>query len=85
MNCFFNFSLSGSCSHTVGLIQSLMQWQLMGLSEPPAELCCNSLPQQWGKPRGNKIKPVPVPQMVIVKPKVERKRKPITNTLTDNR
>lgn len=82
---FVAFRLSGSCSHIIGLIQGLIQWQLMGLTEPPSELCSTSLPQQWGKPRGMKIKPVPVPQMVIVKPKMNRKRMPLTNTLIDNR
>lgn len=57
----------------------------MGLKEPPADLSSTSLPQQWGKPRGKKIQPVAVPKMVIVKPKAGRKRKPLTNTLIDNR
>ncbi|CAG2225526.1 unnamed protein product [Mytilus edulis] len=58
---------------------------MMGLTEPPAELCCTSLPQQWGKPRGKEIKAVPTPSMIIVKPKMDRKRKPLKNSLIDNR
>ncbi|CAC5379284.1 unnamed protein product [Mytilus coruscus] len=84
-NCSCAAGLSGSCSHIVGLIQGLVQWQMMGLSEPPAELCCTSLPQQWGKPRGKEIKAVPAPSMIIVKPKMDRKRKPLKNSLIDNR
>ncbi|XP_076084541.1 uncharacterized protein LOC143055291 [Mytilus galloprovincialis] len=84
-NCSCTAGLSGCCSHIVGLIQGLVQWQMMGLTEPPAELFCTSLPQQWGKPRGKEIKAVPAPSMIIVKPKMDRKRKPLKNSLIDNR
>ena len=57
----------------------------MGLTEIPAELPCTSLPQRWSVPRGTKIDPEPVPHMTFVNPKPVRKKRPIRNTLTDNR
>ena len=57
----------------------------MGLTEIPAELPCTSLPQRWSVPRGTKIDPEPVPHMTFGTPKLVRKKRPIRNTLTDNR
>ncbi|KAK3086162.1 hypothetical protein FSP39_014493 [Pinctada imbricata] len=67
------------------LVQALCQWKMMGLTEPPTDLSSTSLPKQWGKPRGPKVEAVAVPEMVVLKPKPDRKRKPLKNTLVDNR
>lgn len=79
------FRSGETCSHLVGFITALSNWQLMGLTEVPAELPCTSLPQRWSIPRGTKIEPEAVPHMIFINPKPERKKRPIKNTLTDNR
>ncbi len=38
---------------------------------------CTSLPQQWQKPRGNKIRAVPISSVVVVKANENRMRRPI--------
>lgn len=75
--CSYNFRLGGKCSHIVGLIKSIQQLKLLGLTDVPSEQSCTSLPQTWHIPRGNKIKPVPLSQVVVVKAKENRKRAPI--------
>ncbi|KAJ8312189.1 hypothetical protein KUTeg_009562, partial [Tegillarca granosa] len=47
---------------------------------------CTNLPQTWDKPRGSKIKPELVSQMVVCKPTtVNRKRRPLMANFNDNR
>lgn len=79
------FSASGSCSHVIGFIIALQQWQLMGFTEVPSKLSCTSLPEQWSKPRCTKVEAGDVPHLVFVNPKPDRKKKPVTNTLTECR
>ena len=43
----------------------------------PEQLSCTSLPQQWNKPRGSKIEPVPIKDVVVARPVEKRKRKPV--------
>lgn len=77
---FFFFRLSGTCSHVVGLVHTIAHYQNLNLKEVPAELSATSLPQQWDKPRGRKIKAQPMIAMTLAyptKPSSERKRKPI--------
>ncbi|KAL3887317.1 hypothetical protein ACJMK2_027259 [Sinanodonta woodiana] len=65
---------------------TLKDWILEGFKDIPAQPSCTSLPQQWDKPRGGKIKAEPVSTMVIAKPgNINRKRKPITALFEDNR
>ncbi|KAK3719188.1 hypothetical protein QZH41_020415, partial [Actinostola sp. cb2023] len=77
--------LSGNCSHIVGLIYNLIHYQQQGLKEVPAALSCTSLPQQWHKPRGSKIKPRSVVNMILAKAKAsgKRKRKPVVTKTTN--
>ncbi|KAK3107104.1 hypothetical protein FSP39_007204 [Pinctada imbricata] len=84
-NCTCQAGASASCSHIIGLMQALHEWQLMGFTEVPSQLSCTSMPQQWGVPRGDKIECVSVPELNIVNPKPDRKRKPIQNSLVDCR
>ncbi|XP_061672472.1 syntaxin-binding protein 1b isoform X4 [Syngnathoides biaculeatus] len=84
-HCTCQAGVSGSCSHIVGLVIALQQWQMMGFTEVPSRLACTSLPEQWSKPRGQKIEPAAVPQVVFVNPKLVRKKRPVRNTLTDCR
>ena len=61
-------------------MHTIAHYQNLNLKEVPAELSVTSLPQQWHKPRGRKIKAQPVIAMTLAdptKPSSERKRKPI--------
>ena len=69
----FVYCAPGYCSHIVGLIYTL---ELIKAQQSPA-ISCTSLPQQRHKPRGSKIKDVPISSIVIAKARCERKRKPI--------
>ena len=77
--------LSGTCSHVIGLVYTLAHYQHQGLKEVPDELSSTSLPQQWHKPRGRKVKPQPVTSLVMAKPKKDRKRRPVLTTQTKQR
>ncbi|XP_063410321.1 uncharacterized protein LOC134693427 [Mytilus trossulus] len=62
------------------------QWKILGYKAVPSQPSSTSLPQQWDKPRGPKIKAEPVSQMVISRPmNLTRKRKPVIATFIDNR
>jgi hypothetical protein len=62
------------------------QWKIAGYKDVPAFASSTSLPQQWDKPRGPKIKPEPVSHMIFARPgNVCRKRKPVMANYTDNR
>ncbi|XP_056014374.1 uncharacterized protein LOC125665758 [Ostrea edulis] len=64
----------------------LEQWKISGFVEIPSMLSSTSLPQQWDKPRGDKIQPEPVSQMIISNPSnLNRKRKPIVASFVDTR
>lgn len=69
--------LSGHCSHILGLIETFQGFKLHNLTHVPDQLSSTSLPQQWDKPRGTKIKPAPVKDVVVSRPLENRKRKPI--------
>ncbi|KAJ8310184.1 LOW QUALITY PROTEIN: hypothetical protein KUTeg_012049, partial [Tegillarca granosa] len=78
--------ISGECAHLLSVVMTLQNWILEGYKEVPANPSCTSLPQQWDKPRGEKVKGEPVTQMVIVKPiNTNRKRKPLVESFHDNR
>ena len=83
---FVFFSVSGECAHVLAVIMTVTDWVLEGYKEVPAQPSCTSLPQQWDKPRGQKICPEPVSTMVIAKPgNLKRKRKPLSAVFIDNR
>lgn len=67
----------------------LNHWCQLNLSEIPADKTCTSLPQSWGKPRGEKIAPEPVMKCTFVQAKTDqegkRKRNPISCKLYDAR
>jgi len=57
---------------------TLSHFQQLGLKEVPTDASVTSLPQQWHKPRGRKIQPESVTDLVLAKPtKTIRKRKPV--------
>jgi hypothetical protein len=56
------------------------------LKEVPDELSATSLPQQWHKPRGRRIKPQAVVSMTLANPiksPADRKRKPIFTEVSE--
>ncbi|KAK3737281.1 hypothetical protein QZH41_019808, partial [Actinostola sp. cb2023] len=77
------------CLETVHIlwVYNLIHYQQQGLKEVPAALSCTSLPQQWHKPRGSKIKPRSVVNMILAKAKAsgKRKRKPVVTKTTKQR
>ncbi|XP_046570807.1 uncharacterized protein LOC124279049 [Haliotis rubra] len=75
--CSCKAGLSGKCSHIIGLIKTLQGFKLHNFKEIPSDLSSTSMPQQWNKPRGDKILPVPISQVVVARPTEQRKRKPI--------
>ena len=82
---FFNRQ-SGTCSHLVALVYVLGHYQQLGLKQVPDEQSATSLPQQWHKPRGPKIRAQPVSEVVIAKPtNMRRKRRPVAAYLTTER
>ncbi|KAL4225003.1 hypothetical protein ACF0H5_015698 [Mactra antiquata] len=84
--CSCKAGVSGECAHVLAVIMTVTDWVLEGFKEVPAQPACTSLPQQWDKPRGQKILPEPVSTMVIAKPgNLKRKRKPLTAVFDDNR
>lgn len=70
-------SAPGYCSHIVGLFNTLDLMQVKDSGTPLEPQASTSLPQQWHKPRGTKLKPVPVSSACAAKAKVTRKRKPV--------
>ena len=86
MSYIYIFRLSGTCSHVIGLVHTISHYQNLNLKEVPAELSATSLPQQWHKPRGRKIKPQPVTSMTLANPTkspAERKRKPVYSNIPE--
>ena len=78
MNIICIFSrMNGHCSHIVGLLKTLQGLKLHNFKQVPDQQSCTSMPQQWHIPRGAKIAPVPVNQVVIAKPLKNRKRRPV--------
>ncbi len=61
----------------MGLINTL---DMMKAQEESPVKACTSLPQQWHKPRGAKIKAVPISTVVVAKAKKDRKRNLLTAT-----
>lgn len=76
-----------TCAYTdYALIMISETWKINGFKEVPAEPASTSLPQQLDKPRGPKVLPEPVSQMVISRPgNINRKRKPVVANYNDNR
>src|SRR5664279_2692750 len=78
-------SVSGSCAHVLAIVYQLEDWLIQGLHDIPDDISCTSTTQQWHKPRGSKIEPAAVSNMVFAKPLQGRKRKPVIPTFCDNR
>ncbi|KAK0139997.1 hypothetical protein N1851_023104 [Merluccius polli] len=57
----------GYCSHVVGLVYALDLAITKARDAEPCTSSCTSLPQQWHKPRGNKIRAVPISTVVVAK------------------
>ncbi|XP_077523424.1 uncharacterized protein LOC144134375, partial [Amblyomma americanum] len=51
---------SGACSHVLAAVRLLALLKEQGFAEPPPELACKELPQQWRRPRQKGIKPTSV-------------------------
>ncbi|KAJ8310075.1 hypothetical protein KUTeg_011940 [Tegillarca granosa] len=74
---FSHLRISGECAHLLATIMTLATWFLEGYREVQAEQSSTSMPQIWDKPRGPKVKPEPVSQLIVCKPTtISRKRRP---------
>lgn len=60
----------------MGLFHLINHLRCSGLTDIPTEISCTSLQQQWHKPRGKRIEPEQVMNMVCPKPKRKRKKPP---------
>lgn len=52
--------LSGACSHGVASLKLLVTLKESNYKEPPPEVACTELPQQWRRPRSNPLAPLPL-------------------------
>ncbi|VDI42283.1 Hypothetical predicted protein [Mytilus galloprovincialis] len=85
-HCSCKAGISGKCAHVLTVVMMIEQWKILGYKAVPSQPSSTSLPQQWDKPRGPKIKAEPVSQMIISRPmNLTRKRKPVIATFIDNR
>ncbi|KAM7313309.1 uncharacterized protein ISCGN_003184 [Ixodes scapularis] len=50
----------GACSHILAVLGLFILLEKEGFKEAPPELSCTELPQQWGRPRRQGIKPMSV-------------------------
>ncbi|KAL1486734.1 hypothetical protein MTO96_046841 [Rhipicephalus appendiculatus] len=46
---------NGACHHILGLLKVVLLLKKNGYNEAPPELSCTELPQQWRRPRGDRI------------------------------
>jgi len=90
LNLFFLFvRVGGVCNHIFTLLYLFNHWCMLGRKEIPANQTCTSVPQEWHKPRGQKIEPEPVMKCAFVKSSSDENKKrkldPITCKLYDPR
>lgn len=45
----------GLCNHALALLRLIVLLKRQGYEEPPPEVACTELPQQWRRPRGTQI------------------------------
>ena len=69
--CSCAIGTSGNCGHIISLLYQLAEYKALGLNYIPDPLPSTSLPQQWHKPRGQKIAPAKVDQMQLSSPAAE--------------
>ncbi|XP_062596311.1 uncharacterized protein LOC134257729 [Saccostrea cucullata] len=85
-HCSCKAGISGQCAHVLAVVNALEQWKISGYKKVPSEISSTSLPQQWDKPRGDKIKDEAVFTMIISCPtNLDRKRKPVIASYIDTR
>lgn len=78
--------MSGQCAHFLAVVNALEQWKISVYKAIPSEPSSTSLPQQWDRPRGEKIKAESVSKMIISRPpNLNRKRKPVIASYIDTR
>ena len=64
---WFVYSLSGCCSHVVGLALTIEKCKLKGLEDIPMNMACTNVPQTWHIPRGKRIAAEPIDTAVVRK------------------
>jgi len=66
--CSCAIGTSGSCGHVVAVLYQLAEYKALNLKAVPDPLPSTSLPQQWHKPRGQKIAPAKIGKMQLAAP-----------------
>ncbi|XP_037565513.1 uncharacterized protein LOC119445268 [Dermacentor silvarum] len=74
---------SGACSHILAAVRLLALLKQQGFAEPPPELSCTELPQQWRRPRQKGIKPASVLDVDWRAPREGGVQLPVTARLSD--
>jgi hypothetical protein len=69
-SCTCAIGSGGCCGHVIGLLYQLAEYKALGLTCVPDPVPCTSLPQQWHKPRGEKIGSIRVEDMQLSAPSV---------------
>ena len=66
--CSCAIGSSGCCGHIIGLLYQLADYKARNLKAIPDPVPCTSLPQEWHKPRGEKIGATKVDDMQLSSP-----------------
>jgi len=66
--CSCTIGNSGCCGHIIGLLFQLAEYHTLQLSSVPDPVPSTSLPQEWHKPRGDRIGPVRIEDIQLAAP-----------------
>lgn len=62
--------IGGFCHHVVGLLYYLALLKQLGHKSIPDELTCTMMKQRWSVPRGKKIEPTQIQDVLVKKPQM---------------
>lgn len=62
--------IGGFCHHVVGLLYYLALLKQLGHKSIPDELTCTMMKQRWSVPRGKKIEPTQIKDVLVKKPQM---------------
>ena len=79
--CTCTIGDSGCCGHIIGLLFQLAEYNMLKLSSVPDPVPSTSLPQEWHKPRGDKIGPVRIDKIQLSAPTAKQASRAVCSTL----
>lgn len=62
--------IGGCCHHVVGLLYYIALLKQLGHKSIPDELTCTMMKQRWSVPRGKKIEPIQIQDVLVKKPQM---------------